>query len=98
MITKQLISEKTIVDTKGKIRVLPSPTSNKDWKKKFYKIYRAGEYELATQTYFKIHPYRSDLMNVHEAYKLEKRTDKEVAVCAAIFSMMFLGLLFLIFS
>lgn len=98
MITKQLISEKTIVDTTGKIRVLPSPTSHKNWKKSFYKIYQAGEFDLATQTYFKIHPYRSDLMDVHEAYKLEKRIDKEVAVCVTIFSTMFFGLVYLIFS
>lgn len=50
------------------------------WKSHFYKAYRRKNYGLAASIYFNKHPYRIDIMDVHQGYKLERRTDRELIV------------------
>jgi hypothetical protein len=70
------------------------------WKKYFFKAYREKNYSLASYIYFTKHPYRADTMNVHECYKLERKTDREIfiailtlaAVVAGVIAVVYLDL------
>src|SRR5690348_2605455 len=55
-------------------------SKQRNWKKQFYKAYRRKNHALASSIYFSKHPYRADMMDVHQGYKLEKRTDKELLI------------------
>lgn len=69
-----------------------------NWKKCFYNAYKAKDYSLAAYIYFSKHYYRTDLMDVHQAYKYEKKLDVQILLLSLAFTVVFAIILYLLLS
>lgn len=63
------------------------------WKAHFYRAYRKKNYDLAASIYFSKHPYRTDIMSVHQGYSLERRTDRELVVAVVALSLIIVSII-----
>lgn len=69
-----------------------------NWKKCFYNAYKLKDYSLAGYIYFSKHYYRSDIMDVHQAYKYEKKLDVQISLLATVFVVIVTAILYLFLS